>query len=388
MMIRRTSRRSFKLESLESRQLLTAGGPSAEATEMLWLLNYARTNPKAMADQVTSNLDPNEQATVNYYNVNLNSVHNDIASSASRPPLAWNATLAQTATGQSQYQANNGVQSHTGAGGSSLDQRLDSAGYTDRVVSGENAYAYSQSVDQAMAAFLIDWGVSSHGHRNNILQPNASPDQYYKEVGIGIVNSNKPGFGPQVITEDFGTQANTPSYLLGVAYNDPTHSHLFKAGEGVGNVEVDATNEATGVTASTETWDAGAYQIPLSSGTYDITAKVNGQVVSVQKGVTIGDQNVEIDYNLTDLSQSGSGGSQSSTSTPAPTSAPTSSPSLTSSSPAPPVYIGPALQVPSSSSDQPQVTGVVAATGNSAPMRSSTPWSGNWSTWSARRVNS
>jgi uncharacterized protein YkwD len=294
--------------------MLTAGGPSADAQYMLTLLNMARTNPQQTANWVVSHAeaDPDVMATLKYYNVNLQQVASEIASSPARPPLAWNDTLAGTATAQSQYQVSTGTQSHTGAGGSSLTQRLDNAGYTNRVSAGENAYAYSKSVDHAMEAFLIDWGVSSNGHRDNIMEPNSSPSQYYREVGIGIVKSNNSSVGPLVITQDFGHQSNAKPDILGVVYNDPDHTHQYAQGSGAGNVEIDVTNVANGQTQTTQTWSAGGYQVPVDPDTYNVTAKVNGQVVNSQQ-VTVSDQNVEVDYNLSDPWQGGSGGSSNQT---------------------------------------------------------------------------
>src|SRR5436305_310639 len=129
-------RRTLTLEHLETRQVLSAGGPSATAQYMLELLNEARTNPGAAAERVTSNLDPETVATINYYNVDLNDVKQRIASAAARPPLAWNDQLARAAQGQSQDQANTGIQSHTGSDGSDLNTRLDRVGYTNRVSAG------------------------------------------------------------------------------------------------------------------------------------------------------------------------------------------------------------------------------------------------------------
>lgn len=351
-MRRLTNRRSFRLESLESRELLTAGGPSAEAQYMLTELNMARTNPAAAAQQFTSNLSDNVNATLKYYNVDLNGVKSALASEASRPPLAWNSTLAGTAGGQSQYQNDTGVQSHAGANGSNLEQRLDAAGYTNRASDGENAYAYSGSVDEAMQAFLIDWGVAGNGHRNNIYQPNAIPDQFYQEVGIGIVDSNRPNFGPEVITQDFGRSNAGQPDVLGVVYNDPNHTGRYTLGSGAGNVEVDATNNATGATKSTTTWDAGGYQIPLTPGNYTIAAKVNGQTVGSNQ-VTVGDQNVEVDYNLTNLPA------------PAPASTPTPAP------------VAPAVVTPAAA---PVVAAAIATPAAAAP---AAPGSVGWQTWSA-----
>jgi uncharacterized protein YkwD len=362
LMIRPTfRRRPLRLESLESRELLTAGGPSAEAQYMLELINMARTNPAQAASWVGSHVDPDILATLKYYNVDLNQMEQQIASAAPRPPVAWNDVLKTTATGQSQDQLNMGVQTHTGANGSSLSQRLDNAGYTNRASEGENAYAYSKSVDHAMEAFLIDWGVADQGHRRNILQPDATPDQFYREVGIGIVQSNRANFGPEVITQDYGRQANSQAELLGVAFNDLNNSGQYSQGEGQGNVEIDATNVATGVTQSTLTWDnGGGYQIPLAPGTYNVIAKDNGQVVRTQQ-VSISDQNVKVDYNLSNAWQQG---------TPA---APVA---------APPTVAPQVVSIPQRSQPQPAVTSAAANNGNTSGGAS---WTTSGTSWTARK---
>lgn len=318
-MLRRTFRRALRLEPLETREVLSAVGPSAEAQYMLDMINLARTNPQAAAQKFTSNLDADVVATLNYYNVNLDQERQAIANSPIRPPLAWNDQLAAAATGMATDQAVNGFQSHTGSDGSDLGKRLDGAGYTDRVVSGENSYASSKSVDHAMEAFLIDWGVADKGHRNNLLQPVAQPDQLYREVGIGIVASQNPKVGPLVVTQDFGTQNGAKGQLLGVVYNDQNGNGAFDMNEGQGGVEIDATSFTTGKTVSTQTWVSGGYQIALDPGQYLIQTKVNGNVVASQQ-VTMQDQNIEVDYNLTALNNNPQLAAQ--VSAPAPTVAP------------------------------------------------------------------
>lgn len=301
-MRRPTFRRTLRLESLESREVLSGGGPSAQAQYMLSMVNLARTNPQAAAQKFTTNLDADVVATLNYYHVDLNQVRKDIASAPVRPPVAWNDTLAQAATKMATDQAVNGFQSHIGSDGSNLETRLERVGYGNRVSDGENTYAYSKSVDHAMEAFLIDWGVAGNGHRNNLLQPNATPDQYYKEVGIAITPAQNAKVGPLVITQDFGRQANAKADVLGVAYWDNDGSNSYSQGEGQGNVEVDAINNATGNSVSTSTWDdGGGYQIPLDPGQYTIQAKLNGKVIASNQ-VSVGNQNIQIDYNLTAVS--------------------------------------------------------------------------------------
>ncbi len=287
----------FQLETLESRKLLTTGGPSVEAGYMLELINEVRTNPQAAAVRFTSNLDANVQATISYFNVDIQQVRNDIASATPRQPLAWSDQLAAAATWQSQDQANTGVQSHTGSDGSNSSQRAARNGYQSATAQGENAYAYSQSVDHAMEAFLIDWGVQSLGHRNNLLQPNANDQTSYGEVGIGIADTNRPGFGPKVITQDFASRSDYKSQLLGVIFNDNNHDGSFNMGEGQGNVQIDATNLATGQTQSVQSWDNGGYQLPLDPGQYKVVAHVGDRIFRTDY-ISMGTQNMKVDYNL------------------------------------------------------------------------------------------
>jgi uncharacterized protein YkwD len=360
--------RSLALETLESREVLSSGGPSAEAQYMLELINMARTNPQAAAQWVLNHDDADVQTTLAYYGVDLNAAVAQIASANPVPPVGWSDTLAATATQQSQDQVNMGVQTHSGANGSTLGQRLDQAGLTDRTADGEIAYAYSKSVDHAMEAFLVDWGVPDLGHRRNILQPGATPDQYFRDAGVGIVQSNRPNFGPKVITVDFTRQAGSKPELLGVAYFDQNGNGAYDLGEGAGNVEVDATNLATGQTSSATTYDnGGGYQIPLDPGAYQVTARVGNQVVRSQQ-VSIGDQNVEVDYNLSQPWQ----GPQAAASVQSASSAPVSARMMTA--PAPTV----ALQTQSAPAPAPTPAPAGPTSGGDW-----TTWNGGWTAWHA-----
>jgi uncharacterized protein YkwD len=329
---------------------------------MLELINLARTDPAAMAQRVTSNLDADTLDTLNYYHVDLNQVKNIIASSPPKPPLAWNDLLAEAAQGQSQDQANTGVQSHTGSDGSNLDTRLNRVGYDNRTTDGENAYAYSKSIDQAMEAFLIDWGVAGNGHRDNLLQSTKTPAQAYRDVGIGIVSTNRPGFGPLVITQDFGSQAGEKAELVGVVYDDPSHTHFYAPGEGRANVTINATNLATGQTTTTQTMDAGGYQMALDPGNYRVTALVGGQVVRSQT-VNVGTLNVKVDFDLSD---------------PWAAPAPVASPTPPQPAPAP----APTHSVPTLTFSAPLTASTAAATPTF-----NTAWITNWSSWKAVSVS-
>jgi hypothetical protein len=199
--------------------------------------------------------------------------------------------------------ADNQYQSHTGSDGSSADDRISASGYTNAKSTGENAYAYAGSVDNAMQAFLYDWGVADAGHRRNLLQPGVSADDSFRDVGIGIVNTggklSSGKVGPVIVTQDFGSQANDQAKLVGVAYSDNDGDDFYTPGEGAGNVRIDAQNLDSGKTASTTTWSSGGYELSLAPGRYKVTASQNNVVIQ-DVNVTVGTVNVEQDFLLSD----------------------------------------------------------------------------------------
>jgi uncharacterized protein YkwD len=329
---------------------------------MLQLLNEARTNPPAAAQQITSNLSPEVVATLNYYGVNLQAAKNAIASATPQPPLAWNGALAAAAQGHSQDMANTQVQSHTGSDGSTPSQRMQQTGYGSTASSAENAYAYAASVDQAMQAFLLDWGVSNDGHRVNIQQPGVPPQNAYSDVGIGMVQTNNSSFGPTVVTQDFASHANAQAQLVGVAYNDNSHTGFYQPGEAQGGVQIDAVNLQTGAVSSTQTWDSGGYELSLAPGQYKVIASVNDQVVQ-SSNITVNNVNVEQDFILSNSWQGGTRESAIAAARPQPNPAP--QPAASS-----PYVVGGVVAVPSA--PQPAAP---------APDAGAGLWS--WSTWNA-----
>jgi uncharacterized protein YkwD len=364
-MTRPRFRRSLRFDNLETREMLSGvtAGPSAQQQYMLELVNQARMNPQAAAERIASNLTPDIQSTLSYYHVDLNATKQAIANSPAKPPLAWNSNLAAAAQDHSQDMVAKQYQSHTGSDGSSADQRMQSSGYKGASSTGENAYAYANSVDEAMDAFLLDWGVSDQGHRRNLLQANVATDKAFKDTGIGIATADSSSkVGPLAITQDFGRQTNSPAQIVGVVYSDTKQAGMYAIGEGQGGVQIDATNLATGQTTSTQTWQAGGYQIPLAPGQYQITASSNGTVIQTAQ-VTIGTDNVEQDF-LLNQNWDGRSRDQVINSLVAPRSTP-----ATQSTPAPVTVSVPAQQAPPSQ----------APTVDYAPALS-----GDWTSWKAQ----
>jgi len=349
---------------------------------MLQLINEARTAPAAAAAQLTNAITPQVEATLQYYGVNAQTAANTIASATPLPPVAWNSDLANAAQGQSQYMADNQVQSHTGANGSTSLQRIQAAGYSNVVSNAENAYAYSASPEEAMQAFLFDWGVPSDGHRINIQQPGVSAQNAYRDVGIGIVQTNpsNPSFGPMVITQDFGSQANEQAQVVGVAYYDNSGTNFYQPREGQGGLQIDAVNLQNGQVSSTQTWGSGGYELALPPGQYQIIASLNDQVFQTTN-VTVGNVNIEQDFVLTNPWQGGTRESAIAAAQPAP--AVPAAPQPAAPQPAAPQPVAPQPAAPQPVAPQPtapQPTAPQPATQQSSVV---SLFSNSWSAWNA-----
>ena len=385
-------RRTLRFDSLEGRQMLSsvsAGvGPTDQQQYVLQLINEARTNPAETAQQIANNITPEVSATLQYYGVNLQSALQTISSATPQPPVAWNADLANSAQGQSQYMADNQIQSHTGANGSNPQQRMTAAGYSNISSSAENAYAYSTSPEEAMQAFLIDWGVPSDGHRINIQQPGVAPQNAYTDAGVGIVqtNPNNPAFGPLVITQDFAKSTNSQPQLVGVAYNDTSATGFYQPGEGQGGVQIDAVNLQTGQVLSTQTWASGGYELSLRAGRYQIIASQNDSVIRTAN-VTVTNVNVEQDFVLSTTWQGGTRESAIAAAQPqAVVVAPTPQPVVVAPTPQPPVVVAPAPQPVSAqpqSSTPEWVVPIPSIQTTKTPSSVLAMLASSWSAWSA-----
>ncbi|MBL8249909.1 MAG: hypothetical protein JNK95_16295, partial [Candidatus Competibacter sp.] len=185
------------------------GDPSGEEQLMLEMINRARANPPAEGVRLANTTDSDVLNSYNFFNVNLAQLQSEFNSYPVRPPLAFNSSLIIAARLHSQDMASNDFQSHTGSTGSTLVQRFASAGYTGWTNAGENIYAYSVSVFYGHAGLNVDWGVSSLGHRKNIMNFEAG-SSVFREIGIGIIPESNPAtqVGPLVITQDFGKRSN------------------------------------------------------------------------------------------------------------------------------------------------------------------------------------
>jgi uncharacterized protein YkwD len=98
-------------------------------------------------------------------------------------PLVVNAKLNSAAMNHSIDMARNDFMSHSGSNGSTLGQRVTSAGYAWAFVA-ENIAAGYDTPDEVVAAWM-----DSSGHRANILSATAT------EVGVGVLTNSNSTYG-------------------------------------------------------------------------------------------------------------------------------------------------------------------------------------------------
>jgi uncharacterized protein YkwD len=94
------------------------------------------------------------------------------------PPLKRNDALDAAAYGHSQDMGVNDFVSHTGSDGSSPDERIRDAGYTNLDWWGENVAAGHPSPEDVMYDPEFGW-MNSKDHRTNILR------EQFREIGVG-----------------------------------------------------------------------------------------------------------------------------------------------------------------------------------------------------------
>ena len=269
------------------------GDPTAEEQYMLELINRARANPAAEGLRLRATADPDVLSAYGFFNVDLGKLVADFAGYPSRPPLAFNASLITAARGHSQDMAARDFQDHTGSNGLDPFQRMNNAGYTGWNAAGENIYAYSKSVFFGHAGLNVDWGVSSLGHRMNIMNFSAT-EPVYGEIGVGIVTetSQSTKVGPLVVTEDFGRRSGQ-FFVVGVIYQDKNQDGFYSIGEGIGGVTVTTSQGNFAQTSS-----SGGYAIPLAGGSGSISVRAEGAALGAGQefSVALAGTNVKVDF--------------------------------------------------------------------------------------------
>ncbi len=267
------------------------GNPTAEEQYLLELINRARANPTAEGEMLASVTDPAILSAYAYFNVDKNALKPAFAAYPVRPPLAFNSKLITAARLHSQDMSTNNFQGHNGSNGSTFDQRINAQGYVNWTGAGENVSAYSQSLLYSHCGFNVDWGNPDLGHRKNIMN---FADQLFTEVGIGVIHDDHgaPHTGPLIVTHDFGNA--TKSIIVGVVYNDANGNKFYDVGEGISGVTImPSTGQYYAVTSA-----SGGYAIPVTQkGQMTLTASGGTFGTPAVKTITVGPDNVKVDFN-------------------------------------------------------------------------------------------
>ena len=282
---------SFDL--LEKRELLAAVNPTVAEQYALQILNRARANPTAEVARLGPGAGWEGAPDLN------EGLPAGTISPDAKQPLAWNPFLGDAARKHSQWMLDNQIFAHnsgTAAMPIYAATRVAAAGGGDIGVVqgvGENL-ARTITRDTAVTQdflhqlLFVDQGIASRGHRGSLLNGG------WNEVGLGVASGRFQNSDFTMLTENFGN-AGKGSFLTGVAIKDLNNNQFYDPGEGLGGVTITATRSDNQVFTAT-TWDAGGYSLKLDPGTYVVTASGGDIGTPAPQNVTIGTQNVAVDF--------------------------------------------------------------------------------------------
>jgi hypothetical protein len=201
------------------------------------------------------------------------------------------ALLVQASRLHSQDMNNRQFFSHVNPDGLDPGARITNAGYVyttwaESIAAGANMTTPAE----ALKDLIIDAGVPDVGHRNQLLSY-GSPYNLMTQTGVGIVLG---GSGPYTnyYTIDSAAPPDGRHFLTGVVFNDANGNGKYDIGEGLGGVTI--TVAGGGATTS---FGSGGYSFQLSPGTYMVTASGGGLAVPITQFVTVGGQNVRLNFN-------------------------------------------------------------------------------------------
>jgi Ca2+-binding RTX toxin-like protein len=246
---------------------------SAAEQYMIELLNRAR-------------LDPLGEAALNKISLNQGLAANTLGTQA-RQVLAPDQALEDAAIAHSQWMLAVDQFSHTGIGGSTPSQRVETAGYDWNRV-GENISWLGTTGALSLEKMIVlqhQALFKSAPHRVNILLDG------FRELGVaqeaGAFKSGAHTFNASMVTQNFGT-SGSDVFITGVAYTDTNKDNFYSIGEGTAGVSL----SAQGVSDSTQA--AGGYALALTGGG-DVA--VNGRVGALDFSVTVAldNGNVKLD---------------------------------------------------------------------------------------------
>lgn len=259
------------------------GDPTLYEQLMLELVNRARADPGAEADRLGIDLNQGlDPGTIQ---------------DTPKQPLAAHPLLIQAARDHSQWMLDNNIFSHTGAGGSSVSDRISAAGYplSGSWSVGENiAWGGIHGTLDVLAYTITrhEGLFLSPGHRENICHDG------FEELGIGILTGifthNSTDHDALMATQKFARSQGTPDpFITGVAYYDFNGNGFYDINEPIRGLTV----AVSGGAYYTETAPAGGYTLPVPDGAANRTVTFSGLGFDAAVPITLeGGRNKKVDF--------------------------------------------------------------------------------------------
>ena len=281
----------------QGQTLYTFGNPTAEEQFYLELINRARANPAAEGSRLAATTDPDVLTAYSQFGVSLSMLQSEFNALPAAPPLAPNESLITSARRHSTWMLVNATQAHNETNPANTPwDRMSAAGYTYSGAA-ENVYAYAKNTWFGHVGFEVDWGYDTggmqagRGHRANIHNPSLH------EIGVGVALGTNGGIGPQLVTQDFGSQSSNPTFCTGVAYYDLNGNNTYDIGEGIAGLTVTVSGSSYYcITAAGGGW---AVPVPGNSATRTVTftgPSVNQTISLTVPASTNAKADLKLDY--------------------------------------------------------------------------------------------
>ncbi|MBB5037480.1 choice-of-anchor D domain-containing protein [Prosthecobacter dejongeii] len=279
--------------------LYSTGAPTDEEQLYLEMINRGRANPTAEGQRLAATTDEAVRAAMDGFQVDVPLMLQEFAALPVRPPLAMNAQLTQMARGHTQDMLDHAFQGHTSSNGDDLGDRVIRVGYPFTAL-GENVFSFSQSVFHGHAGFQVDWG--NDGDNDGMQDPRGHRESIhgdFREVGIGVLKgtnfnaTTQQGVGPQLVTQNFGSQVSSLAYVTGVAFYDLNGNDFYDLGEGIGGLTVNVA----GSSFHAITANSGGYAVPVPTANANRTVTFSGLGANATAQANIvGGANVKVDF--------------------------------------------------------------------------------------------
>ena len=252
-----------------------AQDPSPEAQLMMYLINLARHDPPTWQKD--------------------NNLVADLSQVAAQMPLAVNRNLVGSSTFHATEMATFNYFAHQSAVTGDWPNKMARdngyvlpAFYPNNTNNIEGIAAGTTDARSTINLLIEDKGVNPPGHRIQLLSMDAF-NQANREMGVGHAFNAQSTYGDYWALHTAWVNS-TDEFLTGVIFNDANSNGLFDLNEGLGGVTI-----ANGATSAV-TNAAGGWSMPITDGTYTLTASGGSFKGTATAKVTVVGANVEIDF--------------------------------------------------------------------------------------------